>query len=325
MEAEPQKTPDGALQRLRRLKGLAPKIARLSAFVTVLWVLCIGVMVWQARADMNESLMDFGVQMMQYAGAERQDAPRTLLLNGQEMRFSTAHTTHGVDAVLDFYEGKCAEHSTRMHEQFAELAQRRGGSIPEGSTSSLDGIMRHEDGDRGFVACLDTGGERIELAELTRRLEAFQESGDLSAIGHLRYAYANRPPGRERTHLVAFWTEGPLNIREMFPTQGDAPGADLRDVPRPAGSRRILHAWEEGHPESMLVYGECSRRKEGLLRSYRQVLPEHGWTVFANAAMQREQPDGSRFLVAEKNERMITLVFTEDDEGRGVTTVLTSR
>lgn len=313
------------LQKLRRLKDLAPKIARLSAFITVLWLAGIGVMVLQARAQMTENLMDFGVHMMRYAEVNRQDAARSLWLNGQEMKFSTGTTTHSVDQVLDFYEAKCVEHSGRMHEQFAELQRLRGESITDADTSALDGVLRHEDDTRGFVACLDMGEESVELAEINRRLQEFQETGDLSRIGHLRYAYASRSPRAQNTHLVTFWTEGSLDVYEMFPETGDAPGNDIRDIPRPPGGRRILAAWEEGHPESMLVYGECSRRKEGLLGFYRESLAEQGWTVLENEAMQRQQPEDARMVVAEKADRMVTLILTDDEQGRGVTTVLTSR
>jgi hypothetical protein len=313
------------LQRLRRLKDLAPKIARLSAFVTVLFLIGIGIAVLQARAQMTESLMDFGVHMMRYAEVNRQDAPRSLWLNGQEMKFSTGTTRHSVDQVLDFYEARCVEHSTRMHEQFAQLQRIRGEQIQEADTSALDGILRHEDDGRGFVACLDMGGGEHDLADINRRLQEFEETGDLSRIGHLRYAYADRGDRSENTHLVTFWTEGSLDVYEMFPDTGDAPGTDIRDVPRPPGGRRILAAWEEGHPESMLVYTECNRRKEGLLGFYRESLADRGWTVFENDALQRAQAEGARMIVAEKAQRMVTLVFTDDEQGRGVTTVLTSR
>jgi hypothetical protein len=86
-------------------------------------------------------------------------------------------------------------------------------------------------------------GMRLSVSDLTSRLQDFAKTGDLSAVGELRYVLAHRVDGK--TAVLTMWTEGPTPLLKMFPTSGDAPGRDPQEVPRAPGTgnrfRRQAH------------------------------------------------------------------------------------
>lgn len=114
------------------------------------------------------------------------------------------------------------------------------------------------------------------------RLRRFLASGDLSALGHLRYVQAER--GRHATSFAALWSDGPLPLTTMFPARGDVPGSDLPEVPRPPGSQRLLVVEEAGEPLQLRVYranGAAGRQGKTSVaawaNAYRSFLYSAGW------------------------------------------------
>lgn len=67
----------------------------------------------------------------------------------------------------------------------------------------------------------------------------FLETGSLSELGEFIGAYIR--PDESGASFLLWKPENSLNLAEMFPLEGDAPGPDLKGVPRPRG-RRLLNA-----------------------------------------------------------------------------------
>jgi hypothetical protein len=308
---------------VRAARSYAPKVLRLSLFLMVVWAGAVVFLMHRARAQMSEAFMSLGVEMLRYDDVERQGETRTLHLNGQEIELATAITRHPLERVLDFYESRCKEHDGRFAEQIEELA--RGAAVPgELDGSPFDATLRSEDGNRGFVACLDTGDERLEPEGVIARYERFKESLDISDMGDLRYIYAEESDGT--TLFITFWTDGPLRIREVFPLEGDAPGRDVELVPRPEGSRRILSSWEEGHEQMVAMYQSEEGELADVAAFYRREMTEQGWSLLdVDEARRRELAPASTpnpFLVFEQGERMVAVGVSKPGEQGPVTTVL---
>jgi len=307
------------------IRTYTPKMLRLTAFLAFAYVVALLLLGHQARAQVSERLMSIGVEMLRYEDAEHQQPPRTLRLNGQPIKLASGIARHPLGRVLDFYQAKCLERGGQLGAQMRELVSGHP-EIAEVDESLLDPTMREEEGNKGYVACLETGSGRLEPEDLLERFERFRQSMDLSDIGELRYIYAEESEGT--TMFVAFWTEGTFRILDLFPAEGDAAGRDPDDVPRPPEGRRILSAYEEGQPESVTMYMDSPRGADGLESFYRNAMPSRGWHLLElDAATLRrrgiERPEHA--LVYERGDQMVSLVFQDSERNMGITTVLTNR
>ncbi|MEM9190051.1 MAG: hypothetical protein AAGF12_12785, partial [Myxococcota bacterium] len=300
-----------------------PPLLRVSAFLLCVYLAVLGFLMHQARAQVSEVLMGLGVEMLRYEGAEYQEAPRTLYLNGQRILMATGIANHSLDRVLDFYESRCMDHDGELGEQIAELMSADP-DVGDIDSSLLDATLREASGSKGFVACLDTGRDRLEQEALAERVDRYRRYADVSELGDMRYIYAEESDGT--TLFVTFWTEGSFKIAEMFPEEGDAPGQDVDGVPRPPNARRILSAWEQGHPQSFTMYLQ-EGTGASLEEFYRGAMDD--WTLMEiDPSRLADLPDGvvpgmEQFLIYERGDRMVSLAFVEDDRGRTTTTILT--
>jgi len=284
------------------------RAALLLAFVGVIaggWVY------HSARAQMDETFFGLGEQMMLYEYAAHQDAPRDLVVNGQTIKLSSGTTTRSMEDVLGFFEGRCAEADGDVALQMEQLLADHPEVSSERPPSSLP-VLREQGARTGYVACFDMGEASIDVTEVLRRIRAYDRTGNVAEIGDMRYVFAERT--ERGAHFVALWTEGEFNVRRMFPEQGDAPGQDVDGVSRPPRSRRMLSGFERGQPHSMTVYH--SRLDEaGLEAFYRRELPERGWTFLARP--EDLPTDAPPTLVAERDDRMVTLVFLPNQQTGG--------
>lgn len=314
-------SPVGAGRRTLKVRpeGVLPKVVRLATFLAC--VTCVfGVVGYRrVRGQLGESLLGAGAQMAMVDDVERQDAPRRLLLNGQEVHFSTGVSSLGVDALLDRFEARCEQLDAGLMEELQDSLARRPDPAREASAAQADGpVLRDENGGQGYVACVELGRERVPLASLLERVQRFEQSHDLHDLGDLRYLYAEPMADGERTHFVTVWTEGSLRFDAVFPEEGDAQGSDLRHVPRPPGSRRTLSAFETGDAQRAIFY-ETDELDEGALgRFYRRELPGLGWTLLESpdAARPRGAGDVTPALVAQRGTQLLWMTFSTDLRGR---------
>jgi len=307
----------------RRAVRLIPKLLRLSVFVLFVWVVAV---VWAANrveAEVQEIMLGLGAEMMQMPDADT-GRLRQMNFNGAPIQFRTSRTDKPMAEVLDYFEARCMERDGRLAEQLEELMVREP-QLEGLDPSELDGTMRFDTSQRGYVACLDMGDEQQDHEAIINRVGEFIRTGDIADVGHMRYLFAQRVENDE-TFFVTVFSDHPVNIYEMFPTEGDAPGEDPEDIARPPGARRLLSAYEEGKPYGMFVYtdggGSSAAETEALYRT--ELMPQRGWEPVALRDGERVQVDGSYTSVWEKGERLVTLVFGESEQGETTTSVLTS-
>jgi hypothetical protein len=313
-------------------KTPAPSRARrvLRTIATVVLVLVFAGVVaggWvyhRARAQVSENLFDLGAQMMRYAQASHQDAPRDLVLNEQLIRFSSGTARASADTVLDFFEARCENADGELGEQVASLREQHPDAIWPAAQSSSP-VMREDDGRHGYVACMDLGRTSLGVNELAERLQRFGETGDVHDVGDMRFVFVEEyeREGHTTTHFVTMWTNGSFDVKRMFPDDGDAPGRDVEGLARPPRARRMLSGYERGQPYTLTVYQ--TREDEAELESfYRDALADGGFSLLEMP--ERQARDVPRTLIAEQGERMVTIVLaTNPETGSATAAVLDGR
>lgn len=306
-----------------RIGRTAAKTPRRRRWVPVLIALTLvgvvsgGAVIRNARAQLDEGLFDLGAQMMRYEDAN-QDLPRQLILNGQVIHLSSGTVDQPMDRVLDTFETRCEAVDGGLEAQLEALreehpdAREALGEPGSGLTiAGLRPVLRREQGGEGYVACLDVGSS-IPVEEIGERIQRYQASGDISEVGEPRYVFAEEGRGRHAgtTHFVAMWVTGSFVVDDMFPEAGDAPGRDPRELDRPEGARRVLSGWERDVPHTVTVYDTASDSAE-LEAFYRRNFQRNGWSLLESPD-HALPPGAPRSLIAEKGQRMVTVLFHLD-------------
>jgi hypothetical protein len=257
----------------------------------------------RAEARLLESLRGFGDQIAKLQGLTPHTAPRKLVVNGFELHVMTAGTSLSVSEALDRFQSVC-----RSFEQLdlpAEVKRQLADAAPSGSISPK-GVMRRESREEGVLACLDMG-DGLDRDGLLARLTLFAKTQNLRDLGQLRFALARR--SAERTTLIMFWSEGDAKLNEMFPANADAPGSDLRDLPRPERSMRTLSAFEAGAPYGIAFYSVSGQPRAAVEHAFKAKLTDRGWTV---------RPAKNHTLVAMQHGRTVLVQLWESAQQRVV-------
>lgn len=237
----------------------------------------LGVAVHGAQAYVDELARDVGGEMLRYSGADQLDAQRTLVVNGLRIRLGSGGTRSTPRAVLDEFHARCRQRGVAFDAPLSAQAAGAARRLPFAGALPLDGVLRLDDGERGYVACLDSAGRRFSPDELLQRTRRFLADGDLSHLGELRFAMAERHGAR--TSYLAMWTEGAFPLGRAFPASGDAPGRDPAGVPRVAGTRRILSAWQADAAPMVAIYRAAATTTHALADRYRRSLESAGARV----------------------------------------------
>ena len=266
-----------------RLRALAPRLARLSIFLAVVLVGLQLALAWFIEKKVDQSFLDLGAGLVQLDSRAPKKGPRIVELNGARLHFASATVDQGVDEVIDHAKQECGPHQ--------------------------DKALRGSDGARGFVACFIPQAEPLGpvVGEVRQ-----------SVPPTYRYVYAQ--PGSEKTVVITVEADGKVELKKLFPEEGDAPGADAPGVPRPPGARRTLSAREEGSPQQMTLYVTKDKNPAELEAWYRTRLPDHGWRPLEGG----RRDGGPRVLVADRKGTLAALVCDKDESGGASVAILTS-
>jgi hypothetical protein len=284
-----------------------PHATRLAAFVVAGLGVTSVVAVRQARAQMHEGMRHLARQLMPYAEQGVIEAPRRVEVNGEPLFLAMGTTHDSVGAALDYYESWCDRRSGHVTESIAQADSSAFGQLwtAGGRLGPRLEMVREGDDSEGYVICVDVGDQRLSGRDLSARLRAVVDTGDLSRWGNLRYAYVQR--ASTGTRIITVATEGAFNLLRMFPTEGDAPGSDPQGLARYPGMRRVLTAREDGQGNSLGIY--TAHAPIGDVRNwYRGEMSRHGWTL-------REVPSSVRLPAAATAQRDRSLTFSHGNDG----------
>jgi hypothetical protein len=266
--------------------GTWKKVGRLAAFTFVASVCGAGLAIRSVYADAEDAALGLGQEL---GKLDQVGTTRAIRLNNQEMHVVAVTEQEKYGDLLDKVEAACRDGSPAGG-TLQELSPRARQSLPiDPSEARAAGILRKDGSGEGVVACLlrEEPEHSPGKAEIVTRLQRFAETGDLAAIGRLRYVYA-REIGPGQSHVVAAWTEGSFDVGALLPPKmgGDTPGSDSRFAPRPPSSVRLLTADVEGVPYAMRLY-DAAGAPDAFLAGYEASLLDNGWVKVEGSADPR--------------------------------------
>lgn len=305
--------PSAAARPRRRLNVIG--VLRVMVYASAVCLAISALAARSAYGDLKESSLVIGRELSQFG--DLLGKSQRLRLNGEQVFVASALTDQTVKQVIDRFDATCREHAGGLVEEFENLPEAVKKQLPDHLQGTEGvGIMRQANDLEGSISCLSQDGKQGSRG-LMRHMDEFVATGDLAAIGKLRYVYARRTPAG-KTHVVAVWTDGSFRVRNLVPMDGsEPPGSDPADTPRPDGAVRLLSAEVEGAPYGVHIY-EVPRKSEAVLQGFEQEMPKRGWTAIPVVAAKHadarafQRPGVDMLVVAdEKGDRTyVSLVQT---------------
>lgn len=291
-------------------------VARLVGYASVILLLLSAALAHASYESLSDGQMRVGRQLDAAGGLL--SAPRTVSVNGAIVNLTVALTDQSPEEVLDRYEAICEEHPELSSYAMSDIAGALRGARPGGlPVAKLPrGVLRSEAHGVGAITCF-AGDRPFSLAELPARLRAFEASGDLSAIGHLRSVFVKKAGAGSFVRTV--WSDGPVNLEQMFPAAGDAAGFDSSLVPRPFGSRRVLSASSSQLPDTIHVY-ETRETGDAVRAYYAREMSARGWKPLehdAGATAVYRSPQGALLFSSFSSRDGLTTVTATVSGGDG--------
>jgi hypothetical protein len=282
---------------------------RVFAFGLVIAFVCAGLRVRFARAEVIDNGIVVGRQMAELVNAAHEDVAH-LSMNGQSVMVASQLTKDSPEAVLGRYEQLCRDQASHSFEEWRALlsaADADSTDLAPNAEVPATGIIRGGTRDEGTVMCFVRSAQ--SKPTLRESLDAFVQTGEMAALGQLRYAYAKRTPNG-RTYVLAAWTSEKFNLKEMVPETGDALGEDFEALSRPADSRRIFSIRLAGAPYGINVY-ESDVPPAVLGDAYDATLLRDGWfAVNIDGEVKQATPTlaGATARVYEKDGVLMSVV-----------------
>ena len=189
-------------------------------------------------------------------------------VNGATLAVQAVHVPLPRSVVETRVEAACDDHAEDVPAMVARLASGDAAAHGEGGHPGV-GLLRDRRKATTSIACFATGAA-VDERGLAARLGEVVRTGDLAALGELRYAVIKDGDGGGAFVTVAR-SEGPVRLNDMFPATGDAPGRDPGVAPRPEGARRVLNVGARGAKYSIHAY-ESAHAPAAAIARYRASL-----------------------------------------------------
>ncbi len=272
--------------RKAHLRGLL----RVGVYVSALTLVAGALRIRAARAEFQDRSVEVGRQIAHLAQATQNDVNK-VSLNGQAMWIGSSLSDKPVKNILDGYETYCKDNGAHPAEEWQAVAKKADAKAASNSIFST-GILRGGGDAEGAVVCF-TKGDRTR-ASFTDAVKSFHETGELGALGALRYAYA-RKTAKGNTLVLTAWTDDRFNVGKLVPEEGkDAAGFDFPEVPRAPDSERVFSTQVDGTPFGLNVY-RSPLAPSKVASFYDEKMRANGWGVF-DVPMDEKSPDGTPVL-----------------------------
>lgn len=297
-----------SVEKRKHLAGLA----RMFGYFSVLGIVCAGVSVRNARAEVGDKSIALGRQMLELANATQHDVTK-VNLNGQPMFIGSSIGKDSVQGVLSRYEQHCKTNAAQSVESWKELGGKTDEQKKEDVTGfTTSGLMRSGGDQEGTVICFVRSDQ--SKASAKEAFKSFTETGELGALGQLRYVYAKKT-SKGNTHVLTAWTTNKFNLNEILPKEGggDVPGSDFGgDIPRINGSQRILSTMVEGTSFGVNVYRSDMAPKD-VAKLYDTELTQKGWFALDAEIEAKSKDKATIGHLYEKNGVVLTLATNVQD------------
>lgn len=283
-----------------------------------------------------EKLLDFAEDMPAYLFDNRQGAPRRKTrMNGNTFYLTAGKTRDAIPDVLDFYAKQYRPLSPHLKND-AALRKTLGDESKVAAAKVIyrfldcmsEGQNYRFEGERfGFLGAFEFKNKEVEVGspEYEEMVSSAVEAGEIGKIGTGRVVIAVSSENSKETLVVNIWTDTDLNLNNFIPDKdGDMPGKDMDDIPRPGGSQRLFSIGQENSEslDSVIIY-----RSDGSVIAqysyYRSVMVNHGWQLDSkfDAVMKDNHHDGILFFT-KRNKECTIQVDKNADSGKVLTTVM---
>lgn len=302
-------------EKRKHLAGLF----RVAAYMTGVGVVCGALSVRAARAEVADQSIVVGRQMLELVGTNNGDVSH-VSLNGQQMFLGTAVSREDIGTVLDRYEQHCKKNGAQSPESWQELSKNPVRENPT-SAATLEsfntGVVRSGGDKEGTVICFVRSSQsKTSVAEA---LKSFGETGELGALGQLRYAYAKKTESG-KTHILTGWTLDKFNVSAFTPPEtGDVAGSDFPEMPRPDNAQRVLSARVEGTPFGLNVYRSDVEPKK-VAEQFDEAMVKQGWFALDSEIEKRQDTSQDKAVghLYEKDGVVLTLA-SSIQQGKTIT------
>lgn len=235
--------------------------------------------------------------------------------NGARFRFSASVVEDSLESVVERAAKICDRENQDLERELGPALSHIPASALAGQkleAGKLLTLQSAESSAVGEVGCWARRGSQPQ--RFLDRVKRFAETGDLSELGSLSYVRAERHG--QKTLVRMLWSEGPLVMNGLFPAEGDVPGQDLQDVPRPVGATRILSARVAGTERHVVGY-DTLQSVASLNGFYTTELAKNGWKELDLGATEPPQERLSHAF--ERGDRRALLALTPSDHGTSAT------
>lgn len=300
---------------MKHVKGLV----RAGAYVLCVTAVFGLVRVRSARAEMADRTVVLGREMLTLAKASTHEVNR-VVINGQPMWIGNSISHDSGKNILDRYQAYCESNVAQSADDWRAIANSPE-KAPD-SKLSVTGAMRGGSDSEGSVVCFTkTSKSKPSLVEA---MKAFEETGDLGALGAARYTYV-KTTEKGNTHVLTAWTDDTFNISQLVGDETkDVPGMDFGgDIPRVPDSRRAFSARLDESPFGVNVYhGKESPTK--TVGFYDGVMQRAGWAAIDPELEKRDEGGKAVARLYEKNNIVLTVASSplSADPKEGSLTVL---
>lgn len=293
-------SPPSAEKRKKR-RGLL----RAAAYLTVLSGVFSLIQIRQARAEVGDRTVEIGRQMMSLANSTQHDVNK-LKLNGQSLFIGSSVSKDDVKGVLDRYEALCEKSRAQPVDEWRALAEKSGEESAKKGNVGAGGIVRSGDDSEGAVICFTkTSASKPTFSEA---VHTFAQTGELGALGAVRYVYAHKS-AKGNTVVLTAWTDEQFNLKSFMGEKGkDCAGEDFEGLPRPNGSTRVISGRVEDTPFGVNVY-RSKNTPTDIANMYDAQLMHDGW-VGLDPELEKMEPNDARHPVGriyEKDGVVLTL------------------
>jgi hypothetical protein len=289
----------------RRIRGGARLVGYTGALATASCVFFVA----NARAEVHEQALQAGRDMAKFSDVMHD--VNKLTINGENMFVSTGAVDGSTEAVLDRVEDHCRDGKSA----FQDLANQVGPSDSAKVNLRPSGTIRAESGNEGTALCLAKGS--LSGSSFLESASRFAETGDLGALGKLRYAYVAHDPKGDKAFVMLMWTEDSFKFRSLMPRDGsDSPGNDPTFAPRPKDAQRVMTAKAEGTPFAAYSYSSA-QPFDAIVAQNDEALEGKGFqTVPDLFAAEDPAVKGEVHRMYEKNGVLVVLALSKEETGR---------
>jgi hypothetical protein len=232
-------------------------------------------------AQVEQASFELGERLVLALG-DVVSAPQAIAVNGQSLWVASKTTPLSVSEVLDRFDAHCVSGARALGAELGQLeAAATASTTPERASEARGqrALIRRAElpGRGGQLVCLAPNEPLSGFVDLGERLGTLFTTGQLGALGELRYVQA-RPRAEGGSHVVSVWSAGAFNLFDALPRDTDVPGDDPERAPRPPDATRILSASIPGRSYAIRSY--VSRRPAlELVAFYASEMPKQGWTL----------------------------------------------